>query len=286
MSHFAGRWIYLAVAAAVAGCSTRRSLPDGAAPVPPIAAGIPTAATGPWSFAHAVGTRAYRISRTASVQGIVDSAARRELVSNFTHQILAVERADNNLSFTAVVDTFALTTQGAVGASQPVELPFQLSGILGPSGIRIQGGVDSACSAPQATVITDLHNLLVPFPATLVKGAAWRDSIIVSACHAGIPTTTVNRRSFTVLQQVLLSGHPYLVVDRVDSSTAHGEGAYGQHRMLVDGSGVGTARYHLDTTTGEVFRLTTSQTSQIRVTTSGRVHSFTQSLNQEFARAP
>jgi hypothetical protein len=54
--------------------------------------------------------------------------------------------------------------------------------------------------------------------------------------------------------------------------------------MVVQGKGVGSATYYLDITAGEISWLTTSHNSQIRVTTSGRLHSFTQTANQEFVR--
>jgi hypothetical protein len=54
--------------------------------------------------------------------------------------------------------------------------------------------------------------------------------------------------------------------------------------MELSGTGNGSALYYLDPASGEVAHLITAQSSQIRVTTSGRVHSFTQIANQEFVR--
>lgn len=256
-----------------------RDDPRGTAPTP-----VPTSSAGPWSFSPATGTRAYRVSRNASIEGVTDSAVRREAVSNLTHEILTLEQAGEEMSFRAVVDTFAVVTQGPIEPAQIVPLPIQLTGSLGMGGVRVESPPTDSCDAIRATVATDIHNLLAPMPSQLTRGAVWRDVITTSGCQAGIPTTAVTRRIFTVAGEVNHSGRPLLLVQRVDSVDARGEGAYGQHRMKVEGSGAGTALYYLDTASGEVSQLTTNQRIRISVTTSGRLHSFTQTMNQDFVR--
>lgn len=281
MNFPAGKWI-VPLALIAGACSRSRPAPSEIHATR--AADVPIASTGPWSFSHSTGTRAYRISRMASVQGIADSAARREVVTNFTHQILTLDTTDTGLSFTAVVDTFAVTTQGIVGPAQTVELPIELAGTISPAGIRIEIPARDRCNAARATAATDLYNLLAPFPTRLVKGTTWRDSITVSGCQAGIPTTTTTRRFFTVSGEVSHLGQPRLLLTRADTAVYRGDGAYNQHRMLVEGTGTGSALYYLDTRTGEVAHLVTAQNSGMRVTSSGRVHAFTQNVNQEFVR--
>jgi hypothetical protein len=150
--------------------------------------------------------------------------------------------------------------------------------------MRINSSPSMPCNAALTTVVTDLHNLLTPLPARFTKGMTWRDSTSVSGCQAGIPITTVTHHTFRVTGEVTYSNQSMILIQRTDSLSAHGGGAYNQHRMLVDGTGVGSALYYLDIAAGEITWLTTTQNSQIRVTTSGRLHSFTQSTNQEFVR--
>ena len=151
-------------------------------------------------------------------------------------------------------------------------------------GVRVETPQRDSCDAIRATVAADIHNLLAPMPSQLSRGAVWRDVITTSGCQAGIPTTAITKRTFTVSGEVDHAGRPLLLVQRVDSLDARGQGAYGQHRMTVEGSGVGTALYYLETATGEVSQLTTNQRVRITVTTSGRLHSFTQTTNQDFVR--
>jgi hypothetical protein len=212
---------------------------------------------------------------------VTDSAVRREVISNFTHEILTLAQAGEEMSFKVVVDTFAVITQGPIEPAQIAELPIQLTGSLGMGGVRVENVASESCDAVRATVAADIQNLLAPMPAQLSRGAVWRDVITTSGCQAGIPTRAVTKRIFTVAGEVDRSGQPMLLVQRVDSVDARGEGAYGQHRMTVEGSGVGTALYYLDTRSGEVSQLTTNQRIRITVTTSGRLHSFTQTTNQE-----
>jgi hypothetical protein len=186
------------------------------------------------------------------------------------------------MSFQVVVDTFAVITQGPIEPAQIVALPIQLTGSLGMGGVRVENPASDSCDPVRATVASDIHNLLAPVPSQLSRSAAWRDVITTSGCQAGIPTTAISKRTFTVAGEVDHSGRPHLLVQRVDSVSARGEGANGQHRMNLEGSGVGTAVYYLDTASGEVSRLTTNQRIRITVTTSGRLHSFTQTTNQEF----
>ncbi|HEU4748763.1 MAG TPA: hypothetical protein VFS56_09705 [Gemmatimonadaceae bacterium] len=215
---------------------------------------------------------------------MTDSAVRREVVSNFTHEILTLEQAGEEMSFKAVVDTFAVITPGPIEPAQIVQLPVQLTGSLGTGGVRVESPPPDSCDAVRATVAADIHNLLAPMPSQLSRSAVWRDVITTSGCQAGIPTAAVTRRIFTVAGEVEHSGRLLLLVQRVDSVDARGEGAYGQHRMKVEGTGAGTALYYLETATGEVSQLTTNQRTRITVTTSGRLHSFTQTTSQDFVR--
>jgi hypothetical protein len=260
--------------------ATPRELPPVVRPT-----GNPTSSTGPWAFRHSPGTRAYRISRNASVDGSADSAAQREIISNLTHQILTLDDVGGgDLAFRLVVDTFAVITQGVVGPPQHITLPIELVGNVDASGLRLESAATDECNPVRATVTTDLYNLLPRFPSPLSTGTRWRDSVSAWGCHAGIPTTVVTRRAFSVGGEIEHLGRRLVLVQRIDSTTARGKGAYNQHRMEIESAGNGTATYYLDTGSGEVSQLTTSQRASIKVTTSGRVHTFTQVVNQDFVR--
>ncbi len=205
-------------------------------------------------------------------------------MSNSTYETISLESAEQQTTFRAVIDSFAVLTEGLVGPPQEVTVPLEITGSIGTDGVRIQDAANGGCNVVRTTAISDLNNLLTPFPSPLSKNAAWRDSISTSGCHAGIPTTVLTKRRFTVTGEIDFSGRRLLLIQRLDSVSARGEGSYNQHRMKVETSGTGTARYYLDTVSGEVAQMTTSHRSSINVITSGRIHSFTQTANQDLVR--
>lgn len=282
MNRSSGMFLYGLVALLGIACAGSRSGPAEIGAVR--AADIPVSSSGPWSFSHSPGTREYRISRSATIQGWIDSDSREEVVTNLTHQILTFDSTENGLTFKSVVDKFDLKTEGVVGPAQPVQLPIQLSGIVTAAGIQLDAAAGEQCDAVQSIAVTDVHNLIASFPPRLAKGMAWRDSISVSGCQAGIPTTTRTRRAFKVDGEVLHRGQSLLLLTRMDTLVSRGTGAYHQHRMEVGGTGSGSALYYLDPATGVVSHLITVQSSQLKVTTSGRLHAFSQIANQEFVR--
>ena len=273
--------VFLAIIAAA--CAPARRPPSELPPLPRLP-DTPTPSIGPWRFTHAPGTRAYRISRNASVEGAADSASRREIVSNFTHETITLEPGEEQTTFRAVVDSFAILSEGLVGPPQQVVTPVELIGSIGAAGLRIEETSSGRCNAVTAIAVTDLHNLLTRFPSSMAKNAVWKDAITTSGCQAGIQTTVETKRTFTVTGEIDFSGRRLVLIQRLDSISALGEGAYNQHRMKVESRGTGTARYYLDTASGEVSQMTTSHRSSITVTTSGRVHSFTQITNQDLVR--
>jgi hypothetical protein len=274
-------------------CSGARSSPPGApSPQPgssvpePAAPVAPTA--GASSFKYASGTIRYRISRSAAIETTgLDSQAHQEISTNITHELLTLEPTDQATNFTALIDTSATTTQGLIGSVQSVQLPIQISGSFADSTFTVNaeaGG--SKCNAISSMLVTDLHNLLVPFPERLSTGVSWRDSVNVQGCQAGIPTSAHTDRSYIVSGNALYEGHQVLVILRTDTTHAKGEGGLQQHRVSIDATGTGTALYYLDTATGRVVRLTIDQMLDLGVTASAKRSQFKQNSKQEFQIVP
>jgi hypothetical protein len=135
-------------------------------------------------------------------------------------------------------------------------------------------------------LITDLHNLLVKFPAVLSPGVVWTDSVRLQGCQSGVPTLLHVLRSYVVSGEVVFEGRPVVLVLRTDTTQAQGEGGLQQHRVSINAAGTGTAAYYLSPETGQVTHLTLNQTLDLGVTTTARVYQFRQSSKQEFRLAP
>jgi hypothetical protein len=269
------------------GCAAARSSPP-ALPAPSAPPIINPSSIGSWSFNYAPGVARYQISRSAAIEGQTDSGSNREISTNVTRELVTLTPAgDGAISFAAVIDAFASTTQGLIGPVQPTQLPVQVSGIFADSGFAITAdGSSNKCNPVSSAVVSDLHNLLTRFPAPLSRGLVWKDSVSTAGCQAGIPTTSRIIRSFVVSGESIHEGQPVLVVQRTDTIQAQGEGAQAQHSVKLNAGGTGNAIYYLDTRNGRLVRLTTGQEMTLTVTASGKAHQFRQSTQQDFRLAP
>ena len=278
-----GSWHLLAYFSAACTAST---VPQPGQPIPlpslPSPAPISPAA-GPWTFNYAPGAVAYQISRTAGIESRSDSGSHREISTNTTHELLALKLAGDTIHFTAIVDTSSTITQGAIGPVQSIPVPVQLSGsFIGDSLIFSGDSIAEKCNPVSSTLSADLHNLLVRFPIQLLQGSSWRDSVQLTACQGMISTAAHIARSYIVSGETAYQGEPVLLVQRMDSIHAHGEGAQQQHRVTLEANGTGSATYYVSPTTGRVVRINTGQDLDLAITASGKIHHFKQSLKEEF----
>jgi len=164
-----------------------------------------------------------------------------------------------------------------------VQLPVQLLGsFAGDSLIISADSVTDKCNPVRSALSADLHNLFVRFPAQLLQGTRWRDSVDLQTCQGMIPTAAHITRWYVVSGETEYQGNPVLVVQRTDSIRAHGEGAQQQHRLTLDATGTGNAIYYLSPRDGRIVRLNTGQDLDLAITTSGRIHRFKENSKQDF----
>ena len=269
------------------GCASARTSPPGAPvelPAPPTVNPSPTSS---WAFNYAPGALRYQVSRSAAIESQSDSDPSREISTNATRELITLTQAgDSGIGFIAVIDTFSSTTQGRIGAVQPIRLPMQVAGIFSDSGLSITSNSDNKCNPVESAIASDLHNLLTRFPARLSQGLAWQDSVITTGCQAAIPTTSRTLRSYAVSGEAGYEGRVVLIIQRTDSIQAQGEGAQQQHPLRLDAHGTGSAIYYLDTKDGRVVRLTAGQELILTITVSGKAHQFRQSSKQDFRLSP
>jgi hypothetical protein len=242
-----------------------------------------------WTFAYVPGALRYRISRTAVIESQSDSVGRQEASTNVTHELITLTAAaDSGILFTAVVDTFATTTQGLIGQMQAVQLPVQVTGLLASHALVVNSdsSTGGGCNPVISTLVSDLHSLLTRFPMRLSQGMVWRDSVDSHGCQAAIPTASHTVSSYSVSGEADFEGRRVLLVQRSDTVQAHGEGAQQQHPLKLDATGTGSAVYYLDTNSGRVVRITSGQDLDLTITTSARVHRFRQRSSHDFRLEP
>jgi hypothetical protein len=277
-------WLFLSCL--LVGC-TASTVPPSVQPAPSPSLPSPISApetSGPWTFSYTSGPVSYQISRSAAIESQSDSGPHREISTNATHESLVVGQMGDTIHFTAVVDTFATTTQGSIGGVQPVQLPVQLSGsFFSDSVVIASDSTASKCNPVSSALATDIRNLVVQFPTQLTQGGSWRDSVELNGCQGNIPTTVHTTRSYLVMGETSYQGYPVVVIQRTDTILAHGDGAQQQHRVVLDASGSGSAVYYLSPKDGQIVHLTTGQELNLTITASGKTNRFKESSKQDFS---
>ena len=276
------RWLLISVW--VIGCVGTRPGPIGipapALPVPSPNPGGPSS----WTFSLTPGTTAYRVSRSATIESVSDSASRKESSTNTTYESITLLSAGDTINFSAVADTFSTIAQGVAGSAQPGQLPSRISGFLvGDSLVISRDSLADGCNPIASVLITDVHNLIPRFPASLSLAQAWMDSTSITGCQGSIPTRSRLLRRFKVIGASTYENVSVLVVQRNDSISAEGEGAQQQHRLQFSATGMGAGIYYLNIDTGRILHLTVSQDLNLTITASGRVNHFRQTAKQDFA---
>jgi hypothetical protein len=263
--------------------STKPSIPPLPQPEAPRPA-EPSPSAQFWTFSYAPGVNAYQVTRNATIES-QDSAAVQENSSNVTHEVLSLERVGDTVQFKIVADTFSTATEGTIGGSpQSAQLPARIGGILVRDTLQLDSdSLSTVCTPVESTLRADLNNLIVSFPTPLTRGMRWRDSVEIATCQAMIPTVAQTRRAYVVTGETVYEGSPVVVIERADTTQAHGEGAQQQHRIVLDGIATGTALYYLSPSTGQVVRITTTQDLALTITASSKTHHFRQNLKQQFA---
>ena len=69
-------------------------------------------------------------------------------------------------------------------------------------------------------------------------------------------------------------------IHRADSVSANGEGADGQHRIIIAAKGTGDTDLYFDVTSGRLIESRGVQNSVVSVTTSGTTTQFTQRVTE------
>jgi hypothetical protein len=225
-----------------------------------------------------------RISRSAAIENQTDSGTHREISTNNTHEIVALTVEGDSVRYSAIADSFSTASQGQIGNVQPIALPVQISGTLGS--LAVIDTVAQRCDPVQATLETDIRNLLVRFPRQLTPTQTWSDSVVRIGCYGSIPMRATVVRTFSVVGRTSLNGQTTIAIQRIDTVSAHGEGRQQQHHLIVDANGSGTATYYLIAELGRLLHLTTTQDLEFTIRASGRANRFREIAKEDFNPVP
>lgn len=212
-----------------------------AQPSVPVSAPVPRPGTR--TFAYAPGTFAYTLTTDATVAPIVDTTQKRP-----------IPELNQQVSLT-------ITEAGDVQVISPV------------------AGSSSACDQ-NAAFITLAHEVIPKLPDHLATGDHWRDSTLTSGCRGMIPATTQTISNYVVGSDTTFANTNAVRIGRTDSLSANGEGAEGQHRIIIAATGTSTTDFYVNPVTGQLLGSNGLQTALISVTTSGKLTQFLQHVRE------
>lgn len=214
--------------------------PIGVAPLPP----VPVSRTESWTFAYAPGSYVYSFKTDATVAPVTDTTLKQQVPE---------------LSQRATI------TISATGDVQVIDPPPLLTA--------------TACDLNGA--LTARAQQLIPkIPNHLTVGTTWRDSTTTTGCRGSIPAESTVISNYVVVGDTILGSNPLLRIQRTDSLSATGEGADGQHRILISAAGSAQVDLLFDFTAGRLVSLRGVQSTMINVTTSGRSARFVQHVTE------
>lgn len=216
---------------------TPLSKPNPPSPTPPSPAALEPMRV--WTFSYAPGTYTYNFTTSGTTAPVIDTTLVQSLPA---------------LNQSA---TITISATGDVQVINPVTTQ------------------SPACSSN--TTLTTLAQQLVPrIPNQIATRGTWRDSTTTSGCRGLVSIESTVISNYTVVGDTTINNTTVLQINRTDSLSASGEGADGQHRVLIAAVGTGVGIVYLDTATGRLAGLKEVQHALVSVTTSGRLARFLQ----------
>ncbi len=219
-----------------------RGVPPQPTPVPPVAATLAPRA-GSWTFSYTPGTYTYSISTNAVVATFPDTTQERQLPQLAQKTIITVS---------------------ANGDEQVVE-PVAVSGM--------------PCDSSSA-LLARAQQLIPKLPGHFSAGDRWRDSTTTGGCRGKIPAESTVIGNYQVIGDTVVAGSHTVQVHRADSLSASGEGADGQHRIIITATGTGDTNIYFDVTSGRLIASRGLQNTLVNVTTSGKTAQFVQRVTE------
>lgn len=238
--------VLLVITAVLVACTSSPSVSTSPAPsaTPPSTptSEKPSVSSGSWMFAYAPGTYSYKIKNEAEVEAEGESPRRSE-------------REDRV--------TIAVASDGAITVVEP-------AAVAGASG----------CQAPEAALRARAVYLLPKLPSQLNSGATWSDSVETSGCFRTASTNTIWLHNYVVEGETKFEGYNTVLVRRNSKVAGKGNVIEGQHNLLINATGVDSASFFVEPTTGKLLGSISNQAMDIVITASGQGKGFKQRAKQ------
>lgn len=243
----------------------------------------------PWKIIPTPAIKRYVSNGTATLELQSDTAATTASVTTTASFSLSASRETGFTRIQGTLNSFSARTNGRiVQADQPFGLPLVFSGRLISGGFNLdsingQSPGTGDCRNHELNGLSIIRQSLVTVPDVLAPGLTWVDSSTIPVCSGSIPLQLTTVRAYAVVGESSRDGSPVIVIDRTDRFSASGEGAQGQHRVTVLTRGTGSARIHVDRTSGLLNSSDVELQARVTVTASGRTQVFSQTVKERTA---
>lgn len=267
---------FLALALLLAACGVARRPAESPAPsTEPAAPGArSTRDGGPWAFAWRAGTATYAVSSDATIELRGDSLPAEQVRTTtyvtYTFAPEADGAAVQGLVDSVIVEPIGRAGRVSAGRASSLGAPVSFTARLDAGRRRVAfPPLAATCSSlaertPAGAALVTARDLLVPLPASLSRGAAWRDTVTSTVCRGDLPVATTNVRSYVVEGLSDWEGTPALRVRRTTEFRLSAR-REGRRPAALEGSGSGTQRLYLDPA-GRLLGATGESNAELQLT--------------------
>lgn len=247
-------------------------------------------ASGPWSFQPFSGSQTYRSISKTTLQPSSDPHQDQDtglIAMQFT---IRLDQFQIPAALSGQIDSLLITPGSRVGTNLGrINLPIKFKGTIteGKLSLSLESGPPTQpqsykCLDPAITLLGEIRSQTLLLPLHLSAGSAWSDTITTVACSGtNVLSRTKTVRTYTVPGEVNRIGHRVLLIERAENIDLTGSGSQGQHQITLAGEGQGISKIYLNLTTGLPFTIQSRQNLRVTITSSGRIQSFVQTVEQQ-----
>lgn len=235
-----------------------------------------------WSFKPKPTPQSYTSISNTNLEVSSDSGIVRDTLFTKVSFTVTLNHVEVPTAIAGIVEELTIDGGSQIGSINLglTRLPLLFKGRIDQGRVSIEPTDQSLagipCQNPASSIITSIRNLVFLAPSELSKDKTWSDSVSAFGCRGSLPIQGTTVHTYRVVGEVGSLQKREVLIERTDRVSLTGEGAQGQHRILIKGLGSGSGKLHLDPLTGSLVTAENESRTVITVTSSGRSQQFIQ----------
>ncbi len=241
-----------------------------------------------WQLSPTTDTRRYTTVVTTNIQ---QTDGTRDSITTRAQYSLTIARSTTSTLLSGSIDAFTVQAGNRIGGNPPMaSFPMPFTGEVQDHALKLnvtdrsQSTSSLPCDNPATSAVTAVERNLFITPLQLQAGMTWQDSLSTSSCSGQLPLNLTILRSYKVLGESSFEGLPAITVEVTEKTLSTGEGSQDQHRIIVNGEGLKSGRFYLDTTNGSLISSSSNTHTTLQIQSSGRTQQFTQDSKETTTR--